>query len=150
MPRQVFVEHLGGMLGYPNELPLTAVQFVNNDVLPAFEAKGATIDGVPPDNVREFCGREDRHPYELYLQFAGIEQKRTQSQTSAVQRHRQAPASHTARRAFRFEGRKTWFETTEEMQAVLYQVGRMNGRYRFCRRDQKGGRTIAEADQEGA
>lgn len=62
---------------YPNKLPLTAVQLMNNDVLPAFEAHAAKIDSVLSDNGREFCGREDRHPYELFLQLEGIEHKRT-------------------------------------------------------------------------
>jgi hypothetical protein len=51
---------------YPNKLPLTAVQLLNNDVLPAFETRRAQIDAVLSDNGREFCGREDRHPYELF------------------------------------------------------------------------------------
>jgi len=62
---------------YPNKLPLTAVQLINNDVLPIFEAHQTKLDAVLSDNGREFCGREDRHPYELFLQLEGIEHKRT-------------------------------------------------------------------------
>ena len=51
---------------YPNKLPVTAVQLMNNDVLATFEAHGARIEAVLSDNGREFCGREDRHPYELF------------------------------------------------------------------------------------
>jgi hypothetical protein len=40
-------------------------------------------------------------------------------QTTAVQRYRRAPTSNVARRALRVEGRRTWFETIEEMQLVL-------------------------------
>jgi hypothetical protein len=36
-----------------------------------------------------------------------------------VRRHRRAPASHPLDEHFRVEGRRTWFETIEEMQAVL-------------------------------
>jgi hypothetical protein len=46
-------------------------------VLPTFEAHGTKIDAVLSDNGREFCGREDRHPYELFLQLEDIEHKRT-------------------------------------------------------------------------
>jgi transposase InsO family protein len=45
---------------YPNKPPVTAVQLINNDVLPAFEAHGTKIDAVLSVNGREFCGREDR------------------------------------------------------------------------------------------
>jgi transposase InsO family protein len=104
---------------YPNKLPLTAVQLMNNDVLPSFEAHGAMIDAVLSDNGREFCGREDRHPYELFLQLEGIEHKRTrvsrpQSNGIVERLHRTLLDEH-----FRVEGRRTWFETIEEMQIVL-------------------------------
>src|SRR5262249_5126063 len=62
---------------YPNKLPVTAVQLLNNHVLPTFEEHGATIEAVLSDNGREFCGREDQHPYELFLQLEAIEHKRT-------------------------------------------------------------------------
>jgi len=104
---------------YANKLPVTAVQLLNNDVLPTFEQHGASIDAVLSDNGREFCGREDRHPYELFLQLEGIEHKRTrvnrpQSNGICERLHRTLLDEH-----FRVEGRKTWFDTIEEMQAVL-------------------------------
>lgn len=104
---------------YANKLPVTAVQLLNNDVLPTFEQHGASIDAVLSDNGREFCGREDRHPYELFLQLEGIEHKRTrvsrpQSNGIVERLHRTLLDEH-----FRVEGRRTWFETIEEMQAVL-------------------------------
>ncbi len=40
---------------YASKLPLTAVQLLNNDVLPTFEQHGATIEAVLSDNGREFC-----------------------------------------------------------------------------------------------
>lgn len=46
-------------------LPVTAVQTLNNDVLPTFDEHGAVIDAVLSDNGHEFCGREDQRPYEL-------------------------------------------------------------------------------------
>ena len=104
---------------YANKLPLTAVQLLNNDVLPSFETQGATVEAVLSDNGREFCGREDQHPYELFLQLEGIEHKRTrvrrpQSNGIVERLHRTLLDEH-----FRVEGRKTWFETIEEMQIAL-------------------------------
>ena len=96
-----------------------AVQLMNNDVLATFEAHGARIDAVLSDNGREFCGRDDRHPYELFLQLEGIAHKRTrvsrpQSNGIVERLHRTLLDEH-----FRVEGRRTWFETLDEMQAVL-------------------------------
>jgi len=106
---------------YPSKLPVTAVHVMNNDVIPTFEAKGTKIDTVLSDNGREFCGRPDRHPYELFLQLEDIEHrttrvKRPQSNGIVERFHRTLLDEH-----FRVEGRKTWFETIEEMQAVLDQ-----------------------------
>ena len=71
------------------------------------------------DDGREFCGREDQHPYELFLQLEGIAHKRTrvrrpQSNGIIERLHRTLLDEH-----FPVEGRRTWFETIEEMQPVL-------------------------------
>ncbi len=104
---------------YANKLPVTAVHLMNNDVIPTFEAQGAKIDTVLSDNGREFCGRPDQHPYELFLQLEEIEHrttrvKRPQSNGIVERLHRTLLDEH-----FRVEGRRTWFETIEEMQLVL-------------------------------
>ncbi len=104
---------------FTTKIPLTAVQTLNNDVLSTFEEHGATIDAVLSANGREFCGRPDLHPYELFLQLEGIEHKRTkvsrpQSNGIVERLHRTLLDEH-----FRVEGRRTWFETVEEMQASL-------------------------------
>jgi transposase InsO family protein len=128
---------------YPNKLPLTAVQLLNNDVLPTFEIYGGTIDAVLSDNDREFCGRQYRHSYKLFLQLEDIEHKRTrvnrpQSNGIVERLHRTLLDEH-----FRVEGRRAWFETLHEMQTVLdhylveyntkrpHQSRGMNGRTRI-------------------
>lgn len=104
---------------YPSKLPVTAVHLMNGDVIPTFEAHQARIETVLSDNGREFCGRPDQHPYELFLQLEEIEHrttrvKRPQSNGIVERFHRTLLDEH-----FRVEGRRTWFETIEEMQAVL-------------------------------
>ena len=125
---------------YPNKMPLTAVHLMNSDVLPSFEKHKAKITTVLSDNGREFCGRPDRHPYELFLQLEGIEHRTTrvnrpQSNGFVERLHRTLLDEH-----FRVEGRRTWYDTIEEMQKALdrylktYNHGRphqgrgMNGR----------------------
>ncbi len=92
---------------------------MNNDVIPTFEVRSGKIDTVLSDNGREFCGRPDQHPYELFLQLEEIEHrttrvKRPQSNGIVERLHRTLLDEH-----FRVEGRRTWFETIEEMQVVL-------------------------------
>ena len=104
---------------YTSKLPTTAVHLLNDDVLPVYDAAGTRIETVLSDNGREFCGRPDRHPYELFLQLEGIEHrttrvKRPQSNGIVERFHRTLLDEH-----FRVEGRLTWFETVDEMQAAL-------------------------------
>ena len=104
---------------YTSKLPLTAVHVMTNDVLPTFEAHGAAIETVLSDNGREFCGRPDRHPYELFLQLEGIEHrttriKRPQSNGFVERLHRTLLDEH-----FRVMGRSKFYETVEEMQVDL-------------------------------
>lgn len=104
---------------YTTKLPVTAVHVLNNDVLPFFEAHNATITTILSDNGREFCGRPDRHPYELFLQLEGIKHRTTQvrrpQSNGFVERfHRTLLDEH-----FRIAGRKNWYESVEPMQKDL-------------------------------
>ena len=47
-------------------------------VLPFFEEHEARVHTILSDNGREFCGRPDHHPYELFFQLEGIEHRTTQ------------------------------------------------------------------------
>lgn len=100
-------------------MPVTAVQTLNNDVLPFFEKHGASIIAVLSDNGREYCGRPDRHPYELFLQLEGIEHRTTkvrrhQSNGFVERLHRTLLDEH-----FRVMGRTKFYESVEEMQKDL-------------------------------
>ena len=104
---------------YPSKLPVTAVHLMNADVLPTFEEHGGKVETVLSDNGREFCGRPDQHPYELFLQLEDIAHrttrvKRPQSNGIVERFHRTVLDEH-----FRVEGRRTWFETIEELQIAL-------------------------------
>ncbi len=104
---------------YTSKLPITAVHVMNEEVLPFFEKHQAAITTVLSDNGREFCGRPDKHPYELFLQLEGIEHRTTQvrrpQSNGFVERlHRTLLDEH-----FRIQGRKTWYESLEPMQKDL-------------------------------
>lgn len=104
---------------YTTKLPVTAVHVLNNDVLPFFEQHKAQITTVLSDNGREFCGRKDQHPYELFLQLEGIEHRTTrvrrpQSNGYVERLHRTLLDEH-----FRIQGRTKWYEGVEEMQTDL-------------------------------
>ena len=104
---------------YPNKLPVTAVHLMNNQVLPTFEKHRARISTVLSDNGREYCGRPDRHPYELFLQLEEIEHRTTrvrrpQSNGFVERLHRTLLDEH-----FRIMGRKKFYDSIEAMQKDL-------------------------------
>ena len=113
-----YSRHAWGRL-YTSKLPLTAVQVLNNDVLPFFDHHGIRVKTVLSDNGREFCGRPDQHPYELFLQLEDIEHrttrvKRPQSNGFIERFHRTLLDEH-----FRVMGRAKWYEALDEMQQDL-------------------------------
>jgi transposase InsO family protein len=104
---------------YTSKLPVTAVHILNEAVLPFFEDHGAEVAVILSDNGREFCGRPDQHPYELFLQLEGIEHRTTpvrrpQSNGFIERFHRTLLDEH-----LRVTGRTKWYETVEEMQNDL-------------------------------
>ena len=104
---------------YTSKLPVTAVHVMNNDVLPTFEQHGARISTVLSDNGREYCGRPDKHPYELFLQLEEIEHRTTkvrrpQSNGFVERLHRTLLDEH-----FRVMGRTKFYEGVDEMQKDL-------------------------------
>jgi len=104
---------------YTSKLPVTAVHVLNEDVLPFFEEHDARITTILSDNGREFCGRTDNHPYELFLQLEEIEHRTTkvrrpQSNGFVERLHRTLLDEH-----FRIMGRTKWYESVEAMQEDL-------------------------------
>lgn len=104
---------------YTSKLPVTAVHVLNEDVLPFFEKHSVPVQVILSDNGREFCGRLDHHPYELFLQLEGIEHRTTkvrrpQSNGFVERLHRTLLDEH-----FRVMGRKKWYDSVEEMQKDL-------------------------------
>lgn len=104
---------------YTSKLPVAAVHVLNQDVLPFFEQYNSRIATILSDNGREFCGRPDSHPYELFLQLEEIEHRTTrvrrpQSNGFVERLHRTLLDEH-----FRIQGRSKWYESVEQMQADL-------------------------------
>lgn len=104
---------------FNTKIPLTAVQTLNNFVLPFFDEHNVKVQTVLTDNGREYCGRLDQHPFELFLQLEDIEHRTTQvrrpQSNGFVERmHRTLLDEH-----FRIKGRTKFYETIEEMQVDL-------------------------------
>ena len=104
---------------YTSKVAITAVQTLNNDVLPFFEEHAIKVKTILTDNGREYCGREDQHPFELFLQLEEIEHRTTkvrrpQSNGYVERLHRTILDEH-----FRIMGRIKFYESIDEMQSDL-------------------------------
>ncbi len=62
---------------YREKTALTAADLLNDRVLPFYDHHGIRVYRVLTDNGPELCGRQDSHPYELFLHLNDIEHTRT-------------------------------------------------------------------------
>ena len=104
---------------YTSKYPVTSVHVLNEKVLPFFEEKDCPIVSILTDNGREYCGRMDHHPFELFLQLEDIEHRTTpvrrpQSNGIVERLHRTLLDEH-----FKIQGRIKFYESLEEMQGDL-------------------------------
>ena len=134
---------------YNNKLPVTAVHVLNEDVLPFCDTLGVKINTILSDNGREYCGRLDRHPYEIFLQLEDIEHRKTrikrpQSNGFVERLHRTLLDEH-----FRVMGRKKWYESIDEMQKDLNKYLRIYNHERAHQGRNMNGRTPYQAFMDG-
>lgn len=104
---------------YREKTALTAADLLNDKVLPFFDEHGIAILRILTDNGGEYRGRQDKHPYELFVHLSGIEHTRTKvrrPQTNgSVERLNQTIQDEFYQVAFR----KKLYSTIEDIQADL-------------------------------
>jgi transposase InsO family protein len=104
---------------YDTKVPVTAADCLNDRVMPFFEERGVKVLRVLTDRGTEYCGRDDRHAYELYLALAEIEHTRTKTkhpQTNGIcERFHQTCLNEFYKVAFR----RKIYRTLDELQADL-------------------------------
>ena len=62
---------------YDRKNALVAAEMLNDRVLPFFEEQGIPLLRVLNDRGTEYCGRDDRHPYQIFLGLNEIDHTRT-------------------------------------------------------------------------
>jgi transposase InsO family protein len=104
---------------YTAKVPLTAADVLNDRVLPFFDEQGVDILRILTDRGTEFCGRLDKHPYQLYLQLHDIEHTRTRArspQTNGIcERFHKTALDEFYKPIFR----KKIFGSTDDLQVEL-------------------------------
>jgi transposase InsO family protein len=64
---------------YTMKTPITAADLLNDRVLPMLEAEGVELLRILTDRGSEFCGRPERHDYQLFLAINDIDHSRTKA-----------------------------------------------------------------------
>ena len=64
---------------YTSKTPITAADLLNDRVLPLLESHGIGLIRILTDRGTEFCGRPERHDFQLYLAVNEIEHTKTKA-----------------------------------------------------------------------
>ena len=64
---------------YNTKHPINAADMLNDRVIPFFEDKGIPLHRVLTDRGTEYCGRPDRHEYQLFLALGDIDHTKTKA-----------------------------------------------------------------------
>tara|TARA_R110002094_G_C4888837_1_gene209541 strand:+ start:104 stop:1144 length:1041 start_codon:yes stop_codon:yes gene_type:complete len=64
---------------YTTKTPITAADLLNDRVLPMLEENGIDLIRILTDRGTEFCGRPERHDYQLFLAVNDIEHTKTKA-----------------------------------------------------------------------
>ena len=133
---------------YTSKMPITAADLLNDRVLPFYEALGVPVQTVLTDNGREFSGRPEQHPYQLFLALHDIEHRTTKVRSPRTNGFVERMNRTLLDEHFRIKGREKWYESAEEIQHDLdafldfYNLRRSHQGYRLK------GRTPAQALRE--
>jgi transposase InsO family protein len=104
---------------YTSKHPITAVDLLNDRVLPFYEAHGIRVEHILTDNGREYCGRAMIHPYQIFLELHDIEHRRTKVATPRtngfVERFNRTVLDEFISETFK----KKLYASVEELQADL-------------------------------
>ena len=104
---------------YDRKTPLTAADLLNDRVVPFFEEHEIAVSRVLTDRGTEYCGKPERHEYELYLAVENIDHTRTKAkspQTNGIcERFHKTMLDEFYRVAFR----KKLYRRIDELQADL-------------------------------
>ncbi len=104
---------------YTSKIAITAADTMNDRVLPFFSSEGISIHAVLTDNGKEYKGKPQEHPYELFLALNDIEHRFTKVGTPRtngfVERFNRTVLDEFFREAFR----KKFYGSVEDLQKDL-------------------------------
>jgi transposase InsO family protein len=140
---------LGFAKVYLSKVPMTAVDVLDDRVLPFYEDHAAEVEHLLTDNGREYCGRELKHHFELFLAISQIRHRRTEVRSPQTNGFCERFHRTVKEEFFSAAFRHTLYESVAQLQQDLDRYLEFYNRERAHRGYRTQGRTPYQAFLEG-
>jgi transposase InsO family protein len=134
---------------YLSKVPMTAVDVLDDRVLPFYEEHGVEVEHLLTDNGREYCGRPVGHPFEVYLAIQQIEHRRTHIGSPETNGSSERFPRTVKEEFYVVAFRKTFYDSLEQLQQDLDRYVEFYNGQRAHQGDRTQGRTPYRASVEG-
>ena len=104
---------------YKTKPPITAADMLNDKVLPYYEEHNLPVLRILTDRGTEYCGRADRHDYQLFLAINDIEHTKTKVKSPQTNGICERFHKTILQEFYQVVFRKTLFESIEQLQKDL-------------------------------
>ena len=104
---------------YEQKVPLTAADILNDKVIPFYQKHNVDLLRILTDRGTEYCGRDDVHPYELFLAINDIEHTKTKARSPQTNGICERVNRTMQDEFYRVVFRKKIYTTVQELQTDL-------------------------------
>ena len=104
---------------YTTKTPITSADLLNDRVLPFFEQQTLPMLRILTDRGTEYCGRVDRHDYQLYLAINDIDHTKTKAMSPQTNGICERFHKTILQEFYQVTFRKKLYSTMEELQKDL-------------------------------
>ena len=104
---------------YTTKTPITAADLLNDRVLPYFEQHELPMLRILTDRGTEYCGKVEKHDYQLYLALTDIDHTKTKAMSPQTNGICERFHKTILNEFYQITFRKKLYETLEELQADL-------------------------------
>jgi len=104
---------------YTTKTPITAADLLNDQVLPYHEEHDLPVLRILTDRGTEFCGRADKHDYQLFLAINDIDHTKTKVKHPQTNGICERFHKTILQEFYQITFRKNLYESIEQLQADL-------------------------------
>ena len=104
---------------YTTRTPVTAADLLNDRVLPFYEEHDLPVLRILTDRGTEYCGRVDKHDFQLFLAINDIDHTRTRVKSPRTNGIRERFHKTILQEFYQITFRKKVYQSIEELQADL-------------------------------